>query len=57
MTTYEVPFSLFGTATVEADSPEEAQTLVLDGAMDWSGDIDWDHLAVGGADVYAPEEI
>lgn len=56
MTTYIVPWSMFGVAHVEADNAEEAQQLVTDGCMGWPGDIDWEDNTVDGADIDDPEE-
>jgi len=57
LTRYVVAWEMFGTAYVEADSPKEAQDIVSDGCMDWSGDIDWDSADIAGADVQQAEEI
>ena len=41
---------MYGEATIEADSIDDAKQIASDGLMGWSGDIDWEDNRVDGAE-------
>jgi hypothetical protein len=47
---YRLEYSMYGQATIKANSLEEAKQIGRDGLMDWSGDLDWEDNVVEGAD-------
>lgn len=48
MELFNIPWTMHGVATVEADDYEDAKELVQDGIEWWSGDIDWVTTSVDG---------
>ena len=57
MALYDVSWSMYGTARIEADSETEAQQIAAAGCMHWSGDIDWRYADVDGCDIEDAEEV
>lgn len=55
MARYEVNWSAFGIATVEAESEQEAQKIVSDRAFQFD-DIDFEGNEVDGVDIHDVEE-
>lgn len=49
MPTFDISWEAFGHATVEADSADEAEEVVLEGLMDWKGDTGWENNQVDSA--------
>lgn len=57
MNRYEVFWSAFGSAIVQADSAKDAEKLVSNGCMSWRGDIDWEDGMVDGCQAIDAEVV
>lgn len=52
MPTFEITWSMFGSATVEADTEQEAVNLASSELINWSGfGVDLEEVAVDGVDI------